>query len=145
MSQNCADLLAEEDLSPTTRYLLERLQQREQKRAADRARLGEEGLRRRRVSQWQRDSLREFHKLLALQFEALAWENRSSKPLWSCETTNDVMRKRRGLQQRLAKARKEAAEGCPLQVEWLAKHAELIHALEYPPEFPMGRFGLQHH
>jgi hypothetical protein len=140
MTQEHADPSSAETMSETTRFLLARLECREAKRAADRERLGQEGLRMRQIARWQADSLREFHKLLALQFEALAWEHRARKPVWSSEALNIVVGKRRGLAQRLAKARRDAAEGCRSQADWLVRHAELIHALEHPPEFPRGRF-----
>jgi hypothetical protein len=132
MSLTWEELLDDDTLSPIARAIFEDQLRREQRRTADRARLGEIGLHHRRVMAWQSDSLREFHKLLALQFEAAAWEGRERKPLWSAEATNIVTRKKYGMRKRLAKARREAAAGCPLQSAWLAKHAELIEALERP-------------
>lgn len=140
MSFTWEELAADETLSPTTRELCAHKHRLEQKREAERARLGEYGLHVRRVSAWQRDSLREFHKLLALQFEANAWERRERKPLWSCEAASQVVAKKRGMHQRLAKARREAAAGCKLQAEWLERHAELIEALERTEGSPYGRY-----
>jgi hypothetical protein len=124
------ELLDTADFSPVIRGELERLKRKRNERDEFLARLGEKRRREMVIEAWQRDSLREFHKLLALQFEARAWENRESKPLWSAEATNMIIGKKRGMQQRLAKAHREAADGCRLHIEWLAKHAELIEALE---------------
>lgn len=93
MSPTWEEILEDETLSPISRAIFENRLRLERRREAERARLGEIGLHHRRVTAWQSDSLREFHKLLALQFEAMAWESREGKPLWSAEALNTVMRK----------------------------------------------------
>jgi hypothetical protein len=124
--------LLTDDWSPAVRAAFEREKRLAEKRRTMLASLSERAKAERLVWRRQQENLREFHKLLALQFEATAWERREKKPLWSADAINAVERTRRGILVRIATARREAAEGCRSQDEWLARHAELIGALEQP-------------
>jgi len=136
----CADtyraLLEHDDLSPMFRGEFQYQLRLAEKREAIAATLTQDRRRERLTYKWQQDALRTFHHFLAKEFELRAWERRERKPLWLAEARNDMEAKRRGIEQRLVRARRDATEGCRMQADWLALHSELIDALEQPQGKP---------
>lgn len=129
-AEGYGELLDGEDWSPELRAEFEYRRKQAEKREALLAKMSEQSRRQLLVHRWQQESLRVFHQLFAKQFEVVAWESRERKPLLVADARNALEVKRRGVRQRIARARREAAHGCGEQSEWLALHAELIEALE---------------
>ena len=72
----------------------------------------------------------------AKQFEVEACMRRRRRPPLAPDAKNALEVARRGVLQRIRRLRREVAEGCQEQADWLALHAELINALEQPDGNP---------
>ena len=129
-AEGYGEILEGDDWSPDLRAEFEYRRKQAQKREALLAKTSEQSRRQLLVHRWQQESLRVFHQFLAKQFEVVAWESRERKPLWVADARNTLERIRRGVQLRLMRLRRELAEGCHLQAEWLALHTELISEIQ---------------
>lgn len=123
------DEILEEEWSPAIREALHQERERAAARQALRAKMTEKSRREALISAWQRETIRKLRQLHGYQLEVLAWRRRAAKPLWLGEAESRLSREMRGMNQRLAKAWREAAGGCPLQMRWVGDHAELIDAV----------------